>query len=301
MSFKSYLIKHKNLLIFWFLFHGFALFVNVFNIEYDLNSMNPPGVIEKKFVFTNSEYKSERKTFWPFVMYKPGPYYFTDEERNMLRDRPDFSQWRIDKFNGIFFQYDISEFIFYSILIFLILYLVWETKRKSNKQVSNENILNPEFPLKLIQALKEKGIIKNGLTVPYLLGAFKYPNVNYITKKDLKSLLDNLINSDTSQKPVFYYCGEDINEFVITLESNENCQNNYITDIVFYNTNGQKGFYILENAKKFGATKDELVDNLWNRYADVIKSHKFSWKSLSQSWEQFSEFEITNITEIQKS
>lgn len=121
-------MSKRNLLLIWFLFHGFALFVNVFKIEYDLNKVNPPWVIEKKFLFTNTEYNSEQKTFWPFVMYKPGPYYFTDEERANLSDRQDFYKWKIDKFNGIFFQYDISEFIFYSIFIFVILYIWWNMK-----------------------------------------------------------------------------------------------------------------------------------------------------------------------------
>ena len=134
MTFITYLKRKRNFLIFWFLFHGFALFVNVFHIEYDLVSSYPPDVIEKKFVFTNGEYQSERETFWPFVMYKPGPYYFTDKERDMLKDRSDFSDWRIDKFNGIFFQYDISEFIFYSIFIFVILYIIWSIKYGKKKQ-----------------------------------------------------------------------------------------------------------------------------------------------------------------------
>ena len=86
------------MLLIWFFVHSLALFVNFFGIK---------GSLDKQFnILTSSESKSQSGKFWPFVelvsLYRVGEK---------------------DYFNGVFYGYDFSEFLAYSVLIFGFLYL----------------------------------------------------------------------------------------------------------------------------------------------------------------------------------
>jgi hypothetical protein len=126
-AFTDYIKSKKNLLIIWFLFHGFALFVNVCDIGGDITSQSNPHYISGllvydytgyTYLFTNSLTSSAKAGhFWPFVKFYDkyyGHYQNGDE-------------YPVTMFNGIFYQYDISEFLAYTILIFLILYIRWNS------------------------------------------------------------------------------------------------------------------------------------------------------------------------------
>ena len=113
-TFFGYLKQRRNLIVIWSLVNLFALFVNKFNIDVCIYPNN-----DTVYLFTN-EPKSYENSFWPFVHYveKSG---FTGTFDFIVISRT---------FNGIFFNYDISEFIFYISLIFVILYFVWNSKQK---------------------------------------------------------------------------------------------------------------------------------------------------------------------------
>lgn len=149
MTFVDYLKSKRNFLIIWFLIHGFALFVNVFHIQG--NNRTVKDYIEERTahedvndinIFTSPEShlvsaQKNTEAFWPFVeFYKHqhlGPDYSTTGYEGNKADKyvKDF----ID-FNGIFFQYDYSEFIAYSILIILIFYFIWNSRFSNSKNKS---------------------------------------------------------------------------------------------------------------------------------------------------------------------
>ncbi len=119
MSFTDYLYLKKNFLIWWFVIHGFALFVNLIKIEDDFWISHSRTSVN---LFSDYDNRSERH-FWPFV-----EFYYDIETYN----RED-GLTKTSYFEGIFYQYDISEFIAYSILVFLLLYFKFEETIKQSK------------------------------------------------------------------------------------------------------------------------------------------------------------------------
>lgn len=115
ITFFDYLKSKKNLLIIWFTIHFFALFVNSFKVYVsfyiDRELFKPDYYF---YLFTSEPYflYPPSSSFWPFSHYLniPGRGY--------------------DTFNGIFYGYDISEFIIYSFGILLVLYFIWNANNK---------------------------------------------------------------------------------------------------------------------------------------------------------------------------
>jgi hypothetical protein len=136
-TFTNYIKSKRNLLIIWFLFHGFALFVNVFDIEgyHTYNQRSTKDDIETHYedsyfnLFTSSDYLTGPKSrdFWPFVKF----YESTKSNGSSVNDGA--YEMVTTNFYGIFNQYDYSEFIAYSIIIFLVLYLQWNSRYSPSK------------------------------------------------------------------------------------------------------------------------------------------------------------------------
>jgi hypothetical protein len=118
-------LNQKRFLIIWIGIHSLALFVNVFNIEGRTDTSN--WTISTKvynYVFTkNSNYDND---FWPFTE-------FTKQERYYIEPINSYEQgtWSYGTaFNGIFYNYDYSEFVFYMLsgLAFIYLPKLWVGK-----------------------------------------------------------------------------------------------------------------------------------------------------------------------------
>lgn len=142
MTFKNYLLTKKNFLIIFFLINAFALFVNIFKIEGKIeegsnvdserqiikNHCTPKGYSYEAcsysswvYLWTAKEEGSNHENgFWPIVkFYSDFSYGINPTTKIHMHN---------GSFNGIFYQYDISEFIAYSLLIFVILYFIWNNK-----------------------------------------------------------------------------------------------------------------------------------------------------------------------------
>lgn len=150
---------------------------------------------------------------------------------------------------------------------------------------------------KLLIQLKEQRIITNGITVPYLVGAYSLTFHSTPNKELLQEVISILINSSSNSKPVLQFCG-DINEYVIGLKSSEFCTSNYSNDTFFLNMENDKTLFITGNASNFGKTEKELIENLWKRYQTQIESKCFSWRAMNQKWELFNEAEVNRIQGI---
>lgn len=304
MKFTQYLKSKQNLLIVLVLINLVALFVNIFQIEGDIS---PKDIITDKYekyagvyLFSNSyvEHKSDKPSshFWPFVKFY---------KSKTLYNPYNNSKSVFSTFNGIFYKYDISEFIAYVFTIFLLLYIRWKSKYNDLGSGSNSNYIQTKKssaqPLwyNLIERKKNNGTITNGLTIPYLVGA--YSEITKSGSKDaLIDLISDICNTNMNHKAVLQYCG-DINQYVISLKPLEFCIEYFDQTTAIKNQQNVASLYISPSATNFGFSKSDLIDNLWLKYEDPIINNKYSWKSLSQSWESFSDIEKEEIHLILKS
>ncbi len=199
------------------------------------------------------------------------------------------------QFFGIFIYYDYSEFIAYSLLLLIILYFYWDSIKGNPNTMINSKVKNA-FWNNLIQDFKEKNIIANGLTIPYLVGAMTLKYKLSPSKETLIELINNLINSNSTNKPVLQFC-DDINEYVISLKTEEFCETNFKTEYFFRNVANAKTLFVAQNASQFGKTKEELINSLWEKYGEQIQHKLFSWKSLKQQWFPFGLLDENRIKE----
>lgn len=130
MTFIEFLKSKQKVIIIWLAIHGFALFVNFFKIEGNISSHHDSESRKdytsfRLFTKDRGTYSYDPKpseSFWPFVkFYKSAVTY-----NPYLQREEDFSS-----FNGIFYQYDISEFIAYNLILLLIFYFTWSGKKSS--------------------------------------------------------------------------------------------------------------------------------------------------------------------------
>jgi len=135
MPFTEFLRAKQKLLILWLAMHTIALIANVFGVYAGYHDFKNSGEFGKNYSIhiLTSEYRyygGPSKEFWPFVEFIPQ------------------NRWDYFSYNGLFYCYDISEFILYNFLFFLILYLIWDTKyRNRNAKPKNQNELKENVKL----------------------------------------------------------------------------------------------------------------------------------------------------------
>lgn len=124
MNYFEYLKSKSLLLVTWNTINASALFVNYFKIKGSIH-INQGDINEKSDlinIFTTNADSYVQRDFWPFVEFINEKEYDYYGLKNQL-------------FNGIFYNYDLSEFIAYTLLIFIVLFFIFESK-KNRKQVS---------------------------------------------------------------------------------------------------------------------------------------------------------------------
>lgn len=148
----------------------------------------------------------------------------------------------------------------------------------------------------LITSLKAKGIINNGLTIPYVIGGIKTINETLVLDyNSVKILLEEIINSNLSNDVIILQKCPDINQFVIKIE-NANFADKYLQkEIIFKNKEDRKTFYITQNASSLGNSVDEITANLNKLYLTNILEETFSWSNSSNQWFHFTDEEINII------
>ncbi len=109
-------LGQKRFLIVWIVFHSFALFVNVANINWSTED----NYTHNKYYWLTSRLSEDNASFWPFVTYITKSIGTPDEVYNGItfKGAPD---WTL--FNGIFYCYNFISYIFYIILGFGIVYV----------------------------------------------------------------------------------------------------------------------------------------------------------------------------------
>lgn len=125
---KTVIEKYKKFIWIWLIVHSFALFVNLFSLDMNFqfeDSQTETALKDKigkdeKFHFTVYFFTNKNNSnsqFWPFVTYigDDGPHYIS------VWDGTKSNRYADGYFNGIFHNYDISEFLFYLALIVIFL------------------------------------------------------------------------------------------------------------------------------------------------------------------------------------
>ncbi len=156
MTFGQYLKSKQTFLVVWFAVNSLALFVNVFKIkghtwtsldiktEYMYSTLDRSTDFYKQMrenriynLFSNPSRhysdKDDENTFWPFGG-------FISKYQRLPFD--DFNPWfdtsgrkikeieeKYTEFNGIFSEYDISEFLAYNVIMLLLLYFLSNSNR----------------------------------------------------------------------------------------------------------------------------------------------------------------------------
>jgi hypothetical protein len=123
MKFYDYLIKNRNILVFFTCINLFALIVNVLGIKAEYNDACP-YVIHN--MLCSGEIKNSdlsKGNFWPFV-----DYYEVVE--NAWRC-PRVQGERASGFRGVFRFYDYSEFFIYSLVLLLLMYVKWDVNSRN--------------------------------------------------------------------------------------------------------------------------------------------------------------------------
>ncbi len=119
-------LNQKRFLVYWMLFHSFALFVNVAGIYGTIHIDNHTTIS----IFTDPP-TTGNQGFWPFVSYSMS----------------NFVYYR-SSFHGIFYNYRFSEYIFYIVLGLVIIFVPKLTS--APKPITTNQTINPMKPIKSI-------------------------------------------------------------------------------------------------------------------------------------------------------
>ena len=106
---KKVIERYKKFIFIYVLINLFALGINI--IDLDIRSSTHD--LEFYYLTNNDNLSNNVQHFWPFVnfIYRKNHFY------NWANHNNDYTT-----FNGIFFSYDISEFIFYIAILFVFLF-----------------------------------------------------------------------------------------------------------------------------------------------------------------------------------
>jgi hypothetical protein len=153
------------------------------------------------------------------------------------------------------------------------------------------------FWYRLIVSEKDKGVIGDGLTTPYIIGAKSLVDESYaVNKESIRLLLDEIINSSTENVPFLMFCPK-LEEFVIALMEKNKAKEMSENRISFYNSNTrEKTFFISLNAENrgLGTEIEEISENLNNRYLKFLKESKFSRQGKTD-WKEFNLKQVERI------
>ena len=158
---------------------------------------------------------------------------------------------------------------------------------------------NQNFWYNLIELLREKDIIIDGLTIPFIIGAQKYldPTLE-INDDSIFLFLTGIVHSDTNEKAVIKDCAG--NQYIIALRSKQFCKDNLVTARVFKNKKGYDSLYLSNEVAFLGKTLKEISKSLNEKYKGLFIKETFSWNDSKMSWNKLSDMEKDIIKEAAK-
>ncbi|MEO6669506.1 MAG: hypothetical protein ABIN36_08520 [Ferruginibacter sp.] len=155
---------------------------------------------------------------------------------------------------------------------------------------------NQYFWYKLIELLRKKDIIIDGLTIPFIIGAKKYldPKLE-INDDSIFNFLTEIVHSDTDERAVLKDCAG--NQYIIALRSRQFCKENLSNARIFRNKKGNESLYVTNDVAYLGNSIREISESLNERYKGLFAKETFSWNDTRMSWNKLSEMEKQIVTE----
>ncbi len=155
---------------------------------------------------------------------------------------------------------------------------------------------NQNFWYSLIELSRNKDMIIDGLTIPFIIGAKKYLDPGLEVNDDsIFSLLTEIAESETDEKAVLKDCAG--NQYIITLRSKQFCKENLSGAQQFKNKKGKHSLYVADNVSFLGDSIREISKSLNEKYKGLFQKGTFSWNDKKMSWNKLSDIEMEVIDE----
>lgn len=153
-------------------------------------------------------------------------------------------------------------------------------------------MLNPYW-YTLIRYLKRIGTIENGLTIPYLYGAYRRLGIEI---NSIEYLLNEILNSPAPFLPVIERC-DIIHKDVLQLEMAKEVKKNRKDQVQIFSENGDNILVISYNTK-LGNTVKQVSNALSGLYQKQIDKENYSWNNDIEDWQKFTDFDKECIDRI---
>lgn len=152
------------------------------------------------------------------------------------------------------------------------------------------------FWYKLIEAARKKDIILDGLTVPFIVGAYEHINPGFVAGGNaVQKLLAEIAASGTEEKAVLKYSPN--NQYIITLRDAAFCKAHLAKQLVFKNKKRKPSLYATTEVAFFGNTIEAISKALNEEYKTFMARGTFSWDDKLRGWQTFSDAEMEVINE----
>lgn len=160
--------------------------------------------------------------------------------------------------------------------------------------------LRKSFIYILLQSLKDKGIIKQALSIPYVVGAYKIKEKDDspVTKEYVISVFDDIINSD--KHFLIYTCENIVNDYVIT-DINEIDDEDVFKSTDYEYIGDSLGVGRLYFEKEFHVKKPTIRNiglYFWSRYKTLFEQRTYSYDYNSEKWIKIPYNEVEIIKNI---
>lgn len=162
----------------------------------------------------------------------------------------------------------------------------------------NENltvISQQPFAFTLINLLKDKGVITTGITIPFIIGAYKIAKHDSIevNLKFIQEVFADIVA--TAKDTKFFICTcNHINQHVITILTQEDTDvtGHYSTYQHIKNSDGVPVLYFEENFDIAYPSLDKISQFYWLKYEHILKEQVYSYRSTENKWIKFSDTEL---------
>ena len=154
----------------------------------------------------------------------------------------------------------------------------------------NENltvISQQPFAFTLINLLKDKGVITTGITIPFIIGAYKIAKHDSIevNLKFIQEVFADIVA--TAKDTKFFICTcNHINQHVITILTQEDTDvtGHYSTYQHIKNSDGVPVLYFEENFDIAYPSLDKISQFYWLKYEHILKEQVYSYQSTENKW-----------------
>lgn len=136
--------------------------------------------------------------------------------------------------------------------------------------------------------------ISTGLTIPFLMGAYKELNVPF---DNISDLLISILDTEIDKYPVLEVCSV-INQHVLAVE-NKSIYNRPATKTVkIQSTLIRNSLIIGMHSSALGNTLPKISQNLHHQYSSQINSGLYSYNNHKKKWFGFDKEEIKLIKSV---